>query len=270
MKYKLLAFDLDGTLTNSNKEVTPRTKAAIKKAREAGATIALASGRPIYGIMPVAKELELDVHGGYILAYNGGCIIDCTTSSVIYDMKIPNELVADICRFALEHDYAILTYEGDCVITNKKDNQYVIIEADINHLPVREVENIDTYINFPVNKFLITEDPEIVAKEIPNVKAAFPVLNVFSSAPFFMEIVPSGIDKADTLDFLLEKLGYTVSQLATFGDGGNDLGMIKHAGMGVAMANANPDCLAAANYVTTSNDEDGCALAIEKMLNGEL
>ena len=270
MKYKLLAFDLDGTLTNSQKEITQRTKAAIKKAREAGATIALASGRPVYGIMPVAKELELDIHGGYILAYNGGCIIDCTTGAVIYDKKVPDEYVADICRFAIERDYAILTYEGDCVITNKKDNQYVIIEAEINHLPIRHVENIDSYINFPVNKFLITEDPETVAKEIPNVKAAFPEMNVFSSAPFFMEIVPDGIDKADTLDYLLAKLGLTIDELATFGDGGNDLEMIKRAGMGVAMANANDTCRAAAKYITTSNDEDGCAIAIEKMLAGEL
>lgn len=270
MKYKLLAFDLDGTLTNSKKEITERTKIAIEKARNAGCIIALASGRPVYGIMPLAKELNLDVHGGYILAYNGGCIIDCKTMETIYDIKLPLDYNKKICDFALEHNYAILSYEGDSVITNKKDNEYVQIEAQINHLPVKEVDNINTYIDFEVNKFLITEDPETVTKEIPAVQSLFPDLNVFSSAPFFMEIVPTGIDKADSLDALLKKLNLSVSELATFGDGGNDLGMIKHAGMGVAMANANDDCKAAANHITLSNDEDGCAIAIEKMLAGEI
>lgn len=270
MKYKVLAFDLDGTLTNSEKKITERTHKAIYAARESGSTIVLASGRPVYGIMPVAKELELNKYGGYILAYNGGCIVDCRNNEVIYDRKIPDEYVPQICRFALERGYAVLTYEGDCVITNKKDNQYVQIEAEINHLPVKQVENIDTYIHFPVNKFLITEDPEIIAKELPNVRAAFPDLNVFTSAPFFMEIVPPDIDKSYTLKYLLNIQGYTIDQLAAFGDGGNDIIMLREAGMGVAMANASDEAKAAAGYITAGNDEDGCGIAIEKMMAGEL
>lgn len=270
MKYKLLAFDLDGTLTNSEKIITSRTKEALYKARKEGYIIALASGRPVYGIMPVAKELELSTYGGYILAYNGGCIIDCKTGNIIYDKKIPEAYVKDICRFAIERNYALLTYEGDCIITNKKENQFVQIEAQINHLPIKQIENIDSHINFPVNKFLITEDPEIVEKEIPNVQAEFPELNVFSSAPFFMEIVPPDIDKSDSLEYLMNKLGYTTNELVAFGDGGNDVGMLKCAGLGIAMANANQACMDAADYVTLSNDEDGCGIALEKIMAGEL
>lgn len=270
MKYKVLAFDLDGTLTNSEKKITERTRSAIYAARESGSTIVLASGRPVYGIMPVAAELELPKYGGYILAYNGGCIVDCSNNNIIYDRKIPDEYVPQICRFAIEHDYAVLTYEGNCVITNKKDNPYVQIEAEINHLPVREVENIDTYIHFPVNKFLITEDPETIEKELPNVRRLFPALNAFTSAPFFMEIVPPDIDKSYTLKYLLNILGYTTEQLAAFGDGGNDFMMLREAGLGVAMANASETVKAAAGYITLSNDEDGCGAAIEKMMAGEL
>lgn len=270
MKYKVLAFDLDGTLTNSEKKVTERTRNAIYAAREAGSTIVLASGRPVYGIMPVAEELELNKYGGYILACNGGCIVDCKNNEVIYDRKIPDEYVSQICQFALKRNYAILTYEGNCVITNKKENKYVQIEAEINHLPVKQIENIDTYIRFPVNKFLITEDPEIIAKELPNVRAAFPDLNAFTSAPFFMEIVPPDIDKAYTLKYLLGILGYTNDRLAAFGDGGNDMIMLREAGIGIAMANASDEVKAAAGYITAGNDEDGCGIAIEKMMAGEL
>lgn len=270
MKYKVLAFDLDGTLTNSEKKITERTRKAIHTAQEAGSIIVLASGRPVYGIMPLAAELRLPEYGGYILAYNGACIVDCRKNEIIYDCKIPDEYVPQICRFALEHDYAILTYEGDCVITNKADNRYVRIEAEINHLPVIQIENIDTYIRFPVNKFLITEAPETIQKEIGNVRALFPTLNAFTSAPFFMEIVPPDIDKSYTLKYLLNSLGYTSEQLAAFGDGENDVKMLKDAGMGVAMANASDTVKTAAKHVTLSNDEDGCGAAIEKMLTGEL
>lgn len=270
MKYKLLAFDLDGTLTTSEKKISPRTRDAIYEARRKGCIIALASGRPVYGIMPVAEELELTKYGGYILACNGGCIVDCKTGQTIYDKKIPEKYVKGICRFAMERNYGILTYEGNCVITNQKDNPYVQIEAQINHLPVKQIDYMDTHITFPVNKFLITEDPETVEKEIPFVKAAFPELNVFTSAPFFMEIVPPDIDKADSLLVLLKKLGLDISSLAAFGDGGNDVSMLKRAALGVAMANASKECLDAADYITLSNDEDGCGIAIEKMMAGEL
>lgn len=270
MKYKLLAFDLDGTLTTSEKKISSRTREAIYAARRAGCTIALASGRPVYGIMPVAKELELESLGGYILAYNGGCIIDCKTGNIIYDKKIPSSLNAGICQFAMERSYGILTYEDDCVITNQKDNRYVQIEAGINHLEVKQIDHLDTHVTFPVNKFLITEDPETVENAIPDVRKAFPELNVFTSAPFFMEIVPQNIDKADTLDYLLKHLGLDISELAAFGDGGNDINMLKHSALGIAMANASDECKNAADYITADNDHDGCGIAIEKMMTGEL
>ena len=75
MKYKALALDLDGTLTNREKKVPVGNKEAIEKAIDAGVKVILASGRPLFGITPIARELELDKKGGYILAYNGGCIL---------------------------------------------------------------------------------------------------------------------------------------------------------------------------------------------------
>lgn len=270
MKYRLLAFDLDGTLTNSDKIVTPRTKAAIYKAREEGSIIALASGRPVYGIVPVAKELGLFELGGYILAYNGGCVIDCKTNETIYEKKVPSEYIKDICRFATDNDYAILTYEGDCIITNKPDNRYVAIEAKINRLPVKEICDMAEHITFPVNKFLITEDPDTVNHLIPVLREMFPKLNIFTSAPYFLEIVPPDIDKSDTLAFLLDYNGLSPESLAAFGDGGNDINMLKRAGLGIAMSNADEQCKCASDYITASNDEDGCGIAIEKMLCGEL
>ena len=77
MKYKLLVLDVDGTLLNNQKEISPRTLAALLKVQQMGVHIVLASGRPTNGVMPIAEKLELNHYGGYILSYNGGQIINC-------------------------------------------------------------------------------------------------------------------------------------------------------------------------------------------------
>lgn len=263
--YRLLAFDLDGTLTNSQKIITPNTKAALNEAMEAGAFVVLASGRPVYGIMPLAKELELDKRGGYILAYNGGCIIDCRTMKVIYEKKVPQELVPEICKYAAAKKLTILTYEGDTIIASGK-NEYVNEEARINRLPVKVIKNLAQHIDFSVNKFLITEHPDTVLAEMDGVKEAFPSLNVFRSAPFFMEIVPPDIDKAFALSKLLESMELTPDRMAAFGDGDNDIPMLAYAGCGVAMANGSRKCKAAADMITVSNDDDGVASALRAIM----
>ena len=96
MQYKVLALDLDGTLTNSEKIITPRTKAALMEAAARGVCIVLASGRPTVGIEPLARELELQKYGGCILSYNGGKTIDCTTVHVLMQHAFPTELIEPV------------------------------------------------------------------------------------------------------------------------------------------------------------------------------
>ena len=91
MDYKIIVLDLDGTLTNRDKIITPRTKEALMKAQEAGKIVVLASGRPTAGVEPLAKELELARFGSYILSYNGGMITNCKTGEVIFSSLLPVE-----------------------------------------------------------------------------------------------------------------------------------------------------------------------------------
>ena len=79
MDYRIIVLDLDGTLTNRDKVITPRTRQALMEAQERGKTVILASGRPTYGVVPLAKELKLEQYGGYILSFNGGIIMNCRT-----------------------------------------------------------------------------------------------------------------------------------------------------------------------------------------------
>ena len=117
---KVLALDLDGTLTNDQKEVTPRTRAALDAAIERGVTVVLASGRPTAGITPLAKDLGLDKKGGCILSYNGGKIVDCRTGETLVEKTLDPALVPELCAFAAAQDVAILTYSSEGIVCERE------------------------------------------------------------------------------------------------------------------------------------------------------
>ena len=270
MDYKILVLDIDGTLTNSQKEITPRTRTALQKAQEKGIKIVLASGRPTYGIMPVAGQLALERFGGYILSFNGGRIINAQTGEVIYQKTLPPEMPALLYDLSKEYKTNIMTYLDRTVITPKKDDKYVELESRINQMEVRQVEDFKSFVNFPVTKCLMVEDGEYLAQVEQTVKARLgDTLSVLRSEPFFLEIMPKNIDKAYSLGKLLEHLGLNKDQMIACGDGFNDRSMIEFAGLGVAMANAQEPVKAAADYITASNDEDGVAAVVERFILGE-
>ena len=96
MDYQILVLDLDGTLTNSKKEITEPTKQALIDIQEKGKKVVLASGRPTPGILPLAKELHLEKYGSYILSFNGAKIIDCRSKELLYNRTIPAEVIRPI------------------------------------------------------------------------------------------------------------------------------------------------------------------------------
>lgn len=267
MDYRIIVLDLDGTLTNRDKVITPKTKEALMKAQMHGKKVVLASGRPTYGIMPLARELELEQYGGYILSFNGGIIINCKTGEKVFESQLPVDANRKIIELAEENGVSILTYEGECIITPDKNCPYVEKEAFINKLDVKEIENFKEYITFKVPKFLMMDDGDYLKLVEPKVKAALGKrFSVYRSEPYFLEILPKGIDKALSLERLLKELNYTSEQLIACGDGYNDLSMIKYAGLGVAMENAVLSVRNAADYITKSNNDDGVARVVEKFM----
>ena len=148
---KVLALDLDGTLTNSQKEVTPRTRAALDATIAKGVTIVLASGRPTAGVLPLAKELGLDKKGGCILSYNGGKIIDCRTGQTLVQHAFPADLIEPVCTFSRYWNVVPLTYDKNGIVTEVPDAPYVLEEARINKSPVRKVEYLPAEVTYPFN-----------------------------------------------------------------------------------------------------------------------
>ena len=266
-KTSVIALDLDGTLTNSKKEVTARTREALLQAEASGAALVLASGRPTYGIMPVAECLEMQQRGGYILSYNGGKIIDCTTGEELYSKHLPAEVLPILHDYARTNHIALLGYVGSEIVTEMPDDEQVQVQVEsrINKMPIRGVDNLLENIEAQPTKLLLAGAPERIAQAEKELSALVAdKMEVFRSDPIFVELVPKGIDKAQSLARLLDVLHLSAADLTAFGDGYNDLTMIRYAGQGVAMANAVPELRAEADYITLSNDEDGIAEFLEK------
>lgn len=268
MSYQLLALDLDGTLTNSKKEISPLTLDALIEVQREGVKVVLASGRPTIGVLPLARKLRLNDYGGYILSFNGGRIMDCKNEELIYNRLLPSDIVPPL--FHIVKKYAgvdILAYTRDAILSGIKPNQYTDLESGINHVPVEIVSDFAEQVTEPGNKLLITGEPEIIERIRQETQAFFrSYLNIYCSDPFFLEIMPAGVDKSRSLLRLLTSIGLTADEMICCGDGYNDLTMIETAGLGVAMANAQPAILEKADYITRSNDEDGVLHVINKFL----
>ena len=143
-------------------------------------------------------------------------------------------------------------------------------EARINKIPVRQVENLPAEIQYPINKLLLTGDPV----DMPHVEELMQQefagkLSIYRSQPFFIETMPLNVEKAASLELLLRSKGLTAASLMACGDGWNDLPMIRFAGLGVAMGNAQAPVKTAADVLTADNDHDGVGLAVEKYILNE-
>ncbi len=269
MRYKLIAIDIDGTLTNSQKKITERTKKALINLQKQGVKVCLASGRPTQGVSPLADELALKKYGGYILSFNGAYIFECETGKVVYQNVLPKDAPQLICPLAKENNCEILSYENDIIITETPKNQYVQIEAGINKMQIKAVPSLMEYINFPVTKFLILQEGDYLAKVEKRLADTIgDRYSVYRSEPYFLEIMPLNVDKAYSLNHLAEYLHIKKNEVAACGDGYNDITMLQYAGLGVAMKNARDIVKHTADFITLSNDEDGIVYAVEKMLAG--
>ena len=277
---KLLVLDIDGTLVNSSKEITPGVRHAIYEMLEQGHQLCLASGRPTPGIRHVASQLELNKRGGLALNFNGALVTDLTTGEVVFERKLAHHFVEELYNFACEKDLGILTYARDIgrtgeypkseapyVIFGRRTDPYLEDEANLNDLPWYISEDFVKELDYEPYKILFTMDPargESLENELAERYKG--VLSIMRSEPYFLEACPLGIDKGNCLDMLTPILGFKREDVICCGDGFNDLTMIKWAGLGVAMGNAQQEVKAVADYIAATNDEDGVAKVIRQFI----
>lgn len=160
MKYKLLVLDVDGTLLNDEKEITPRTLATLLKVQQMGVHIVLASGRPTYGILPLAKKLELGNYGGYILSYNGAQVINAKNGEVLLERRINPEMLPYLEKKARKNGFAIFTYTEDRMIADQADNEHILQEAFLNRMELIEEPEFSVAVDFAPSKCMLVSDDE--------------------------------------------------------------------------------------------------------------
>lgn len=268
MDYKLLVLDVDGTLLDSNGTISKHNNGAIRKALQAGITVALASGRPLHGLMPLAKELDLHRYGGYVIAFNGAEIVEMKSEEVIYNKTIDKGVFPFMERAAEKLGVGIFTYSEDKVITNHSTDPYIMNEAKINGMELIEAKPLTEVIHFNPRKAVLVNDKE---EEITRLEKDFKArldgtMNVFRTEPYFLEVMPNATDKSSGLGVLLDKLSIEASEVVAIGNGAADYSMIQMAGFGIAMGNSSDSIKRCADVVTASNEDDGVAQAIEKYI----
>lgn len=265
MTKKALILDIDGTLTNSQKEITPATREALRQLMEQGKKIILASGRPTPGMRRYEEELELQKYGGYLLSYNGARIVECNSGNIVYQQLLPLTLLPGLYSFAKKNGCGLITYLGQQVISAFSPDLYVEIEARINGLPIREVSHFIEFVDFDINKCLMTAKPELAEGLEKQLQERYGhMASIYRSEPYFIEIMPQNVDKANALEKMLPAIGISREETVCCGDGFNDISMIRYAGVGVAMGNAQQVVKEAADYVTATNDEDGLVEVIHR------
>lgn len=268
-KYKMVALDIDGTLVDDDKRLLPSTISSIIAIQQMGIKVVVASGRPTFGCQKIAKELRLDEFGGYILSYNGGKITSCSDGKILGRRAVPRNILSWLYDAVKnEPELSAFSYTRQEIITETPDNPFVLIERRVNDgMSIRKVKHLlDDLPHDPLKVAIVGENYLLRTFKKRLEEQYGDELNFFITHDNFLDVVPCGVDKGSTLHFLLQELGIKRSEVIAVGDSYNDLSMIQMAGMGVAMANATEALKRSADYVTTSNNEDGICHLLNKFI----
>lgn len=271
---RLVALDLDGTLLNSAKEISPGDLAALAALRERGILMVPITGRPAQGIPPAVLALpELR----YAVTSNGATIRDLSTGEVLLERHLSAQTalaVLDACRdfsmirevfragvgYLSQADYDTLCqrYESDPAM-----KKYVLDTRQVLPGTVEEFLKAD---GNPIEEFFFLTESVESKQQLRQLLSPLPGIAFADPFPRDLEVIAWGIDKGESLRYLLDLLGIAPQEVLAMGDRASDISMLQVAGIGVAMANADPEVKEAADYITDSCDADGVAKALEKFV----
>lgn len=268
MNYKLIVLDVDGTMLNSNREISKRTVATLRKVQQMGIKIALASGRPTYGILPLAQAIDLGVYDGYIISYNGAQVMEAKTGQILFERRIDPQMVPYLEKKATKMGLTMAYYDGNEVVSTDITNPHVVDEAAMNGMTLRQDDQLSINMDdWPAEMMLVSDDEEALTSLGQHMQRHLNgVMDTIHSNPYYLEIVGYQVGKSYAMSALVQKMGIQMSEVLAIGDGEADINMIQMAGTGVAMGNATEGVRRCADFTTLSNDQDGAALAIEKAI----
>ena len=275
-KIKAIVMDVDGTLTNGKKQITEKTKEVLLKAQSKGIKLILASGRPTTGLIGFAKELEMDKNNGLLVSFNGSKVVDCETFEELFNEPMSIEEGKAILEHMKKFEVRPMVDKGEYMLVNNVfDNKiYARNGQEINIIEYEsrggnyklcEIDDLAEYIDYPLNKILTAGQPDYLKEHYREMMEPFKdKLSCMFTADFYFEFTAKGIDKAKALETVLKPMGINEDEIISFGDGQNDLSIIKYAGIGVAMENAVDELKEQADEITLSNEDDGIAYSLLK------
>lgn len=261
---RLVAIDFDGTLVRSDESISERTVAAVRAAAAAGIRIIVVTGRPPRWLRPIADLLD---QRGTAIAANGALIVDLSSLEVL-DCRYVDRAAAVTVIERLRTSFPGVTFGVERPDGFAHERGYPRGIRNSERMP--RVAYADTV------EELLSEPPIKILARVPSVpiddaaRTAIEVLDgvaaVYFSSTDLLEIAPAGVSKASTLERVAVQWGIRAHEVVAIGDMPNDIPMIAWAGLGVAVANAHPRVRAIADHVTASNDDDGVAVLLERLL----
>ncbi len=264
MQFKLIATDMDGTLLNSEKKLTERTVTALKKAREAGIIVCLSSGRPPRGLAPTCERVGGDLP---LITFNGAEAVMSRSGTVLFENPIDYELACEAYELGREHGVEVTCWESDFLHLGA-ENDTLLDYRSMSGAPYDVVEDFSVLKGRSLRKVLWVCPNGEVGESLRSKMAQHfnGRLNVATSSPTLIEFVGANVSKGVALHEVCRHLGIDVAETIAFGDGLNDIEMLKEAGKAVVMSNGHPEVKALADDIALSNDEDGVAVYIESLL----
>ena len=266
---KIIFSDLDGTLLCSDKSISEGNRAAISRATKEGHSFVIATGRPFESAKMVSDSLGLNGEGCYIVSYNGGHVYDCYHKKVLFSRQMDMQTVRELFVRADAAGLYVHTYQNGEILTKAmtEELEWYASRTNLKACPRADVLE---YLTREPNKAIVINihDQSILERfRVANEEWAKGKCRMLFSCPQYLEVVPEGISKQTGIDFLADYLGVDHADTIAVGDETNDIEMIKAAGVGVAVSNANPAAKEAADYVTVrNNNEDAIAEVIHKFV----
>ncbi len=261
---KLVAIDLDGTLLRSNKALSTANAKAIADVTKLGVHVVLASARPPRGVRDIYHRLGLDT---LQVNYNGALIHDMPRGKHVYHQPMPVALAKKIVKFARrkDPDVVISVEVLDKWYTDHVDDK--LPTETSKHFSPDFVGPLDAFLTIPVTKLMLLAPPEKLKPIHEAVRTRFGKdIAILISDDYLIQLVDKHVDKASALQRVAEEYGVPQQQVMAIGDAPNDLGMVRWAGLGVAMDNGWELLKKSADTTAPANDDDGVAHALKKYI----
>lgn len=286
--YKLVAIDLDGTMLNSYGMVTEKTKQVIKNTIDKGTEVIIASGRPIDSIKTIAKEIGSE---NYFIAGNGALIYDIKKDEIIYEKFMNKQKVLEIIKICEENSIAYNIYTEKTIIAkglkynvlyyykenlkkeeSKKTNitivedvyEYIKNLENEKFLKITVCDETKSVFNSIIRKLRTVEDIEVLDVLHMSRKMIKQGTEDVPIEYYYTEISLKDVDKWSAIEYLTSKINISKDEIIAIGDNINDKQMIENAGVGIAMGQSTPVITEIADFVTSNNNEEGVAKALEK------